>query len=126
MPVPRGVTLFAKHVANPIIGRFAANLPGFAMLHHVGRRSGKQYRNPVNVFQRDGDYIIALTYGPEVDWARNVLAAGQCQIRTQGRIVNLGNPTVETDPSLWWAPAPIRPVLKAAKIFQYMRLRPTG
>ena len=39
-----------RHVANPVLGPFAQRLPGFAVLLHVGRRSGRQYRTPVNLF----------------------------------------------------------------------------
>lgn len=43
-----------------------------AEVEHVGRRSGRTYRNPVNAF-RDGDHVtFALTYGRRVDWLRNV------------------------------------------------------
>jgi deazaflavin-dependent oxidoreductase (nitroreductase family) len=123
MPLPRSVTHFTKRVANPIIGRFAGQLPGFGMLHHVGRRSGKDYWIPVNVFLRGGDYIIGLTYGPDVDWAKNLLAAGTCELRIRGRTVRLVNPSLETDESVLWAPAPARPILRILRVFQYVRLR---
>src|SRR5688500_14602562 len=123
MPLPRSVTRFTKRVANPVLGPFAARLPGFAILHHVGRRSARAYSIPVNVFLRDGHYIIGLTYGPDTDWARNVLAAGTCEITTRGKTVRLSDPAILTDASVAWAPAVARPVLRAFKIDQYMRLR---
>jgi len=123
MPLPRSVTRFTKWVANPIIGTFAGRLPGFAMLHHVGRRTGRDYWIPVNVFRRNGHYIIGLTYGLDVDWAKNVTAAGGCELRTQGQIVRLVDPSIETDKSVSWAPAVARPLLKSLQVFQYVRLR---
>jgi hypothetical protein len=36
-------------------------LPGFAILTHVGRRSGRVYRTPINVFRRGDQYLFALT-----------------------------------------------------------------
>jgi hypothetical protein len=35
---------------------------------------------------------FALTYGPEVDWYRNVLAAGQCSLLWHGRTYALEQP----------------------------------
>ena len=123
MPLPRSVTRFTHHVANPVIGMVAGRIPGFAILRHVGRRSGKSYSIPVNVFLRDGDYIIGLTYGPGTDWAKNVLAAGRCEITTRGVAVQLRDPVILTDTAAAWAPAPARPILRVLKVDQYMRLR---
>ena len=40
-------------------------LPGFGVIIHRGRRTDRLYKTPVNVFRHDGDYVIALTYGPK-------------------------------------------------------------
>src|ERR1700747_688030 len=61
---------------NRITGLFAGWLPGFGILTHVGRKSGKVYRTPINVFRAPGGFIIALTYGGQSEWVKNVLAAG--------------------------------------------------
>jgi uncharacterized membrane protein required for colicin V production len=47
---------------NRITGLFAGWLPGFGILTHVGRKSGRVYRTPVNVFRPSNSFIIALTY----------------------------------------------------------------
>ena len=47
----RWVAAFNLAVTNRITSRFAARLPGFGILTHVGRKSGKVYRTPVNVFR---------------------------------------------------------------------------
>src|SRR5215831_15260228 len=99
MPIPRGVARFNKRVTNRITGHFAGWMPGFAIVTHTGRRSGRTYRTPVNVF-RDGErYLFALTYGAESDWVRNVLAAGRCQIRTRRANVELVAPRRFNDPT---------------------------
>lgn len=123
MPLPRSVTRVVKHVANPVIGTFAGRVPNFAILHHVGRRSGRPYATPINIFLRDGHYIIGLTYGPDTDWARNVLAAGGCEITTRGRNLRLTAPVILTDRSAAWAPALARPILRLFRVDQYMRLQ---
>jgi hypothetical protein len=76
---------FTTRVINPVTRRFAGWVPGFAILGYVGRRSGKRYRTPLNVFHRDGRYVFALTYGREAEWVKNVLAAGTCEIQERGR-----------------------------------------
>src|SRR5215831_10545280 len=47
---------------NRITSLFAGWLPGFGILTHVGRKSEKTYRTPVNVFRAPNGFIIALTY----------------------------------------------------------------
>src|SRR6202161_2465256 len=79
----RWVAAFNLAVTNRITSRFAARLPGFGILTHVGRKSGKVYRTPVNVFRAQKGFLIALTYGRESEWVRNVIAAGTCQLLTR-------------------------------------------
>ena len=83
----RIVRPFTNRIANPLIRQFAAWVPGFAIIRTVGRRTGRTRRTPLNVFRRDGDYVFALVYGADVDWVRNVLAAGTAQLEQRGRIV---------------------------------------
>ena len=59
----RWVAAFNRAVTNRITSRFAARLPGFAILTHVGRKSGTLYQTPVNVFRAPEGFLIALTYG---------------------------------------------------------------
>nr|WP_202881506.1 nitroreductase family deazaflavin-dependent oxidoreductase [Pedococcus badiiscoriae] len=75
----------------------ARHLPGYAVVHHRGRRSGRAYQTPVNLFRVGDRYVIALTYGPQTDWVRNVLAAGGCTIETRGRLVPCGRPQLYRD-----------------------------
>lgn len=52
-------------VTNRITSLFAGWLPGFGILAHVGRKSGKVYQTPVNVFRTPNGFIVALTYTSE-------------------------------------------------------------
>src|ERR1700691_6442889 len=72
----RWVAAFNLAVTNRITSRFADRLPGFGILTHVGRKSGRVYRTPVNVFRASEGFLIALTYGRESEWVRNVIASG--------------------------------------------------
>jgi len=97
-------------------------LPGFAIVSHLGRKSGRAYRTPVNAFRTHGGYIIALAYGSESDWVKNVLAAGSCELQTRGRRVRLINPRIVTDESKGWAPLPVKLILDLIDAPQYLQL----
>jgi hypothetical protein len=39
----------------------------------VGRTSGRPYETPVEAFATDDGFLVALPYGPDTDWLKNVL-----------------------------------------------------
>jgi deazaflavin-dependent oxidoreductase (nitroreductase family) len=123
MPLPKGLARFNRVVTNRVVGPFAARLPGFAIVTHVGRRSGREHSNPVNLFRRGDRYVIALTYGADSQWVRNVLAAGEVDVETRGRRIHLVEPEVVHDPTRALVPAPVRPILRAANVSDFMVLR---
>jgi deazaflavin-dependent oxidoreductase (nitroreductase family) len=122
MPAPRSIARFNKRFTNKLTSKVAGYLPGFAIVSHVGRKSGRAYRTPVNAFRTDDGYIIALTYGAQSDWVKNVMAAGSCKLQSRGRRVRLISPHIETDKSKSWAPLPVRLILSLIDAPQYMRL----
>jgi deazaflavin-dependent oxidoreductase (nitroreductase family) len=123
MPLPKALARFNLKVTNPVLGHVAGRLPGFAIVTHVGRRSGTRRSNPVNLF-RDGDgYVIALTYGPDSQWVKNVLAAGACDVHTRGRDLHLVDPELIHDPARTRVPAPVRAILRAANVEHFLILR---
>jgi deazaflavin-dependent oxidoreductase (nitroreductase family) len=122
MPASRSLARFNKRFTNHLTSKVAGYLPGFAVVSHIGRKSGRAYRTPVNAFRTDDEYIIALTYGAQSDWVKNVLAAGTCEIQTRGRRVRLFDPCIVTDESKRWAPLPVRLILSLIDAPQYMRL----
>ena len=109
-------------VTNRITSLFAGWLPGFGILTHIGRKSGRVYRNPVNVFRAPKGFIIALTYSSQSEWVKNVLAAGGCELRTRGRKYQLSAPNVVRDPTRRRFPLPVRLVLKLVGADEYMEL----
>jgi deazaflavin-dependent oxidoreductase (nitroreductase family) len=121
-PLGRGMARFNRRVTNRLTGPFAAWLPGFGIVVHTGRRSGRAYRTPVNVFGRPGGYVIALTYGVEAQWVKNVTAAGGCELITRGRRVRLTAPEIYRDERRRAVPAPVRPMLAALRVADFMRL----
>jgi deazaflavin-dependent oxidoreductase (nitroreductase family) len=123
MPLSRRVARFNKHVTNRVTGPFAGSLPGFAVVTHAGRRSGTTYRTPVNVFRDGNRYVFALTYGPDADWVRNVVAAGGCELRTRGRTVRLVEPELFNDPKRRPVPIPARWILGLIHVDEFLALR---
>jgi deazaflavin-dependent oxidoreductase (nitroreductase family) len=97
MPIPKRVARWNKVGVNRVVQHVAPWLPGLALVVHRGRRSGRTYRTPVNVFGTDDGFIMALTYGPDTDWVKNVQAAGGCELRTRGRVVRVAQPRVYRD-----------------------------
>jgi deazaflavin-dependent oxidoreductase (nitroreductase family) len=122
LPAPRSIARFNRRFTNRLALKVAGYLPGFAIVSHVGRKSGRAYRTPVNAFRTDGGYIIALTYGSESDWVKNVLAAGSCELQTRGRRVRLYDPHIKTDRSKRWAPLPVKLILDLIDAPQYVQL----
>jgi deazaflavin-dependent oxidoreductase (nitroreductase family) len=100
MQMPQGLARFNRHVTNPIQRLWAGWLPPFAIVEHVGRRSGKPYRTPVNVFSTEVDGMpgvaILLTYGPDRDWLKNLTAAGGGRMRRNGKSFGIADPQVVT------------------------------
>ena len=123
MPLPKALARFNLRVTNPVLGHLAWWMPGFAVLTHVGRRSGATYHSPVNLFRHDGAYVFACTYGADAQWVRNVLAAGGCHVRTCGHDVALTEPRLVHDPARSLVPAAVRVVLGAVGVEDFVVLR---
>jgi deazaflavin-dependent oxidoreductase (nitroreductase family) len=100
MQLPQRLARFNRHVTNPIQRMWAGWAPSFGILEHVGRRSGKQYRTPLNVFDAEVDgkpgVAILLSYGPDRDWLKNIKAAGGGRMRRHGKTFGVSNPQTVT------------------------------
>jgi deazaflavin-dependent oxidoreductase (nitroreductase family) len=84
---------FVKHFVNPVLRYATHSSHGpFAMLRHVGRRSGKTYEIPIMVWKVADGFVIALTYGPHVDWLRNLQSAGGGSLRWHKQEYTLQQP----------------------------------
>jgi deazaflavin-dependent oxidoreductase (nitroreductase family) len=106
---------------NPVLGTIAWLVPPLAVVRHVGRKSGRAYRSPVVAIGAASGYVIPMTYGRDVDWARNMLRAGGGELERMGRRVRLRNPRIvgfgEAEPHL---PAALRPVFRMANLPGYV------
>jgi deazaflavin-dependent oxidoreductase (nitroreductase family) len=115
---------FNRTVANRMIGPAMARMPGFAMVHHRGRRSGREFRTPVKVFRHGADYVVTLPYGARADWVKNVLAAGGCDLMVGRRRVPVVGPRVFTDDGAVRIPRVLRFVLARMKVTTFLALTP--
>ncbi|MGY4645373.1 nitroreductase family deazaflavin-dependent oxidoreductase [Cellulomonas sp. URHB0016] len=86
MPIPHWVTDVNRRFTNPLLGRVSDAVPPFATLHHVGRSSGRRYRTPIMAFPTARGFAVALTYGPDVQWLRNIDAGRPARL-VRGRRV---------------------------------------
>jgi deazaflavin-dependent oxidoreductase (nitroreductase family) len=122
MPLPRSIARVNRRVTNRLLGGLATRLPGFGVVVHTGRRSRRQYRTPVNVFRRGDRFTIALTYGSNADWVRNVLAEDRCTLESRGRTLRLSRPHLYHDESRRSVPAPVRLVLGLVNVNDFLEL----
>ncbi len=94
MQLPQWLARFNRHVTNPILRLWAGWAPGMGILEHVGRKSGKPYRTPLNVFPTDDGVAILLSYGPDRDWLKNISATGRARMKRMGKTIELADPQV--------------------------------
>ena len=122
MPIPMKVARFNRAVTNNVTRPLAAHLPGFGIVLHKGRRSGRLYRTPVNMFRAPGGYVVALTYGADTDWLKNVTAAGGCELEVRGRRVEATEPRIVFDPERKAMPPVVREFLGLIKVTDFLLL----
>jgi deazaflavin-dependent oxidoreductase (nitroreductase family) len=115
--------VFNKHVTNRVLRRLALLSRGpFAIVHHVGRKSGRHYETVIMVWPAGGQgLVIALTYGPHVDWYQNLLASGGGAVHWHGRDFAIGRPEpIEPQKALTSFPPPLRPILGRSGTHQFV------
>lgn len=102
---------------NPVLGTVAWIVPPLAVVHHKGRRSGRAYRTPVVAVRSATGFVIPMTYGRDVDWARNILRARGCELERLGQRVGLRNPrVVGFEAAEAHLPAVVRPFFRLADL----------
>ena len=84
--VVRPIVAMTKRWINPKQLRTAGTPGAYAgIILHRGRKSGRAYQTPVGVVAADDGFVIALPYGTQAQWVRNVLAARSATLVTEGR-----------------------------------------
>jgi hypothetical protein len=81
------IRYFNRRYFNPWSLSFAGRPHSFWLdILHTGRRSGKEYITPVVAVRENGSFIIPLPYGQQVDWFKNIMTAGRCDLIYQGKV----------------------------------------
>lgn len=118
------IRVFNKHVTNKILILISGRKFGhFAVLSHVGRKSGRLYRIPIIAEPLENGFVIALTYGKKVDWYENVLAKGGCSLYWKNKEYNLINPEfIQKEEGIMAFPAIFRSGLQKMGVQYYLKL----
>lgn len=124
-PVLNAVRRMNRAVMNPRQMRSAGTPGAFAgVIRHTGRSSGRAYETPVGPFPTDDGFVIALPYGTETDWVKNVLAGGSSTLVTEGQTYEVDRPeivrTVEVADAL---PADEQARLRRFRVDRCLRVR---
>jgi deazaflavin-dependent oxidoreductase (nitroreductase family) len=122
VPFPRTLARLNKAGLNRLTRHTAPLMPGMGTVVHRGRRTGREYQTPVNVFRTGDGYLIALTYGPASDWVQNVLAAGGCELRTRRRTIALTEPRLLHDEKRAGIRPVERQVLRLMRVADFLQL----
>jgi deazaflavin-dependent oxidoreductase (nitroreductase family) len=119
----RRLAPLTTRVFNPVTRLVAGRLPGFGVLTHIGRSTRRRYRSPLLVLRRGDDYVIALWYGSDVHWVKNVLAAGGGELQARGHHVKLAEPRLWADPTRRVLPLPLRTAGAVVGLTEFLSLR---
>jgi deazaflavin-dependent oxidoreductase (nitroreductase family) len=116
------IRYFNREILNPFTLSFAGRpYSPYAIVQHVGRKSGREYHTPVVAMSTDEGFVIPLPYGDHVDWCRNLLAAEGGLIASQGHAYRVCEPEViGTSEGLAAFPAWMQVLLERAETEKFL------
>jgi hypothetical protein len=119
--VARGLIRRTGPLLRPLAGRRFFTI--WAVIRYRGRRSGIEYSIPIAIARRGDTFVIPMPFG-NAQWVLNVLAAGECVIRWNGRDWRAIEPEVidAADGAAAFGPIP-RLALAVLPIHRFLRLR---
>jgi deazaflavin-dependent oxidoreductase (nitroreductase family) len=95
----------------------------FAIVYHQGRHSGNRYSTPINIFPSNGGFVIALTYGSDVDWVKNVMAAAGGVVRHRSQMIRVAEPRlISSDEGMAAMPRLVRFILRTINVTEFLRV----
>jgi deazaflavin-dependent oxidoreductase (nitroreductase family) len=125
-PLVQGpIVWVSKRWMNPRQLRSAGTPGAYAgVVRHRGRVSGRAYETPVTIVAADGAFLVALPYGANAQWVRNVLAAGSATIVTEGSTHEVERPELVPMETVVEAfPESDRRSFRLFKVDQCLRMR---
>ena len=92
----RRAVRFVARFINPLVLVVAGRrwMPVVGILHHRGRRSGREYDTPIGMRPLGGAFVIPRTFGENAAWYQNLKAAGEGRITYLGRRYRVVEPEV--------------------------------
>jgi deazaflavin-dependent oxidoreductase (nitroreductase family) len=96
-PHARRLIRSVARAVNPLVLRFAGgrHLPVLGVLHHRGRRTGREYATPLGIRPAaGGGFVMPLTFGETAGGYRNIRAAGWCVITWRGSDHTVAGPVI--------------------------------
>ena len=114
---------FAARLSAPL-GRVVAGrrlLTIWAMVEYPGRKSGKRYHIPLATHRTPTGFVFPIPFGSGTQWPLNIVAAGGCSVRWNGRSYQVIDPKiVAADVGLPLFAALERPILRAIRCDRYL------
>lgn len=121
MPLPKRLARFNRLVTNKVAIPFARVIPWFGVLRHVGRNTATVYETPLVALETNGSIVVALFYGPDVDWLKNAVMAGRSEMTIRGNDLMLGPPErLETGEGMGAMPRAVRQALRRLGITEFV------
>lgn len=123
MPFPRTLARLNRVSFNPVIVRVSGKVGPLAIMIHRGRTSGNEHRTPILAFSTGDGFVIALIYGRNTDWERNVLSAGGGDLVYRNTRYSLVAPKIvgsdKANPAI---PLPVGVVLRLINVDSFLTL----
>ena len=105
---------------NPVLLPAARRLPPLAIIHHRGRRTGRAYDTPVQVYRTKNGYLVGLAYDRDAQWACNLLASGQGQMTRTGQRYTISQPRRRGPDARQDHPAGVGPMMQLLGIDDFL------
>ena len=113
--------------ANPLTRHLAGRrfVTIWGLVSYRGRRSGKAYTLPIAIAATPDSFVIPMPF-PDAQWVKNVLAAGEAQVRWNGSDWHGVEPQIisKADGARAFGPIP-RLSMRVLPINSFLRLRRT-
>ncbi|MCE9516116.1 MAG: nitroreductase family deazaflavin-dependent oxidoreductase [Mycobacterium sp.] len=93
MKFPVWLENFQIRFINPMAVPLARVVPGITVIKHRGRKSGRPLETAVSAYRKGDTVAIMLAHG-KTNWVKNILAAGEADVRLGRRDVHLINPRI--------------------------------
>lgn len=110
----------------PIANRAAGHrgFPLWGRLEHQGRRSGRLFSVPLAPRRTADGFVVALPFGPDVEWVRNTFASGTATMIWKGHRHPLRSPElIDLETASGAFPGLLKRIVRTAGIEHFIRFQ---